>query len=178
MTRPLFALVISAFLTITPQVAGAQNADAATTALSALRSNWQNVVANITKAAEELSDDDYAYRPVGTVRTFGQMIGHIAGSQLMMCAAALGDTQPAEDAVEKAATTKVALVRALKESSTYCDRAYTQNAGGTAAAVEMFGSPSTRFGALALNAIHDGEHYGNIITYMRMRGMVPPSSKR
>ena len=57
---------------------------------------------------------------------------------------------------------------------------------GTAAAqapkdpamADMFGSKSTKIAALTLNAVHDGEYYGNIVTYVRMKGMVPPSSKR
>ena len=95
-----------------------------------------------------------------------------------MCAAALGDKQPAEDAVEKAATSKAALVTALKASTAYCEKAYAISAASAGAPVEMFGDKSTKVGALALNAVHDGEHYGNIVTYMRMKGMVPPSSKR
>jgi hypothetical protein len=57
---------------------------------------------------------------------------------------------------------------------------------GTAAAeaskdpamVDMFGSKGTKIAALTFNAVHDGEYYGNIVTYRRMKGMVPPSSKR
>jgi uncharacterized damage-inducible protein DinB len=136
------------------------------------------VIRNITVAAEELTDADYAYKPVATVRSFGELIGHVAGSQFMICAAALGEPQPAEDAVERRAKTKAALVQALKESTAYCARAYAIPASAAGVPVTLFGSPSTRVGALALNAVHDGEHYGNIITYMRMKGMVPPSSRR
>ena len=146
--------------------------------ISAMRSNWQQTIAFITTAAEELSEIDYGYRPVATVRTFGELIGHVAGSQNMICAAALGDPQPPEDAVEKAAKTKAALVKALKESTAYCAKAYAIPAATAGTAVELFGSASTRFGALTLNLMHDGEHYGNIVTYMRMKGLVPPSSRR
>jgi uncharacterized damage-inducible protein DinB len=152
--------------------------DPADAALAAMRDNWQQATDNIRKAAEEISEADYAYKPVETVRTFGQIIGHVAGSQAMMCAAALGDPIPAEDAVEKAATTKAALLDALKSSTTYCAKAYAQDGHGAAKMTDLFGQKGTRFNALALNAVHNGEHYGNIITYMRMKGMVPPSSKR
>jgi len=146
--------------------------------LAALRDNWKPVIENITKAAEELSEADYAYKPVASVRTFGELIGHIAGSQNLMCAGALGETQPAEDAVEKAAKTKADLVKALKESTAYCNKAYAITPAAAAGTVQLFGQTMTRYGALALNAVHDGEHYGNIVTYMRMKGMVPPSSRR
>lgn len=146
--------------------------------IAALKSNWEGVIRNITIAAEELSEEDYAYKPVASVRSFGELIGHIAGSQFLICATALGDPQPAEDAVERSAKTKAALVKALKESTAYCAKAYAIPASAAGASVTLFGSPSTKVGALALNAVHDGEHYGNIITYMRMKGMVPPSSRR
>lgn len=172
------ALVVGLLAPLPALAQGATATPPQDPALAALRTNWQQVIDNITMAAEELSEADYAYRPVATVRTFGEMIGHIAGSQNLMCAAALGDPQPAEDAVEKSATTKAALVKALKESTAYCARAYAIPASTSGMAIEMFGAKSTRIGALTLNAVHDGEHYGNIITYMRMKGMVPPSSRR
>ena len=174
-------LLISATL---PMAASAQSQPASASrpapdpSLAALRDNWQQVIDNITAAATELTEAEYAYRPVATVRTFGELIGHIAGSQNLMCAAALGEPQPAEDAVESTAKTKSALVAALKASNTYCAKAYAITPASAAIATELFGSPNTRAGALALNAVHDGEHYGNIITYMRMMGKVPPSSRR
>ncbi len=146
--------------------------------ITAMRSNWQQTIAYITTAADELSDADYGFRPVATVRTFGELIGHVAGTQNLICAAVLGDPQPPEDAVEKAAKTKAALVKALKESTVYCAKAYAIPAATGGAAIQLFGDASTRFGALALNLMHDGEHYGNIVTYMRIKGLVPPSSRR
>ncbi len=181
MKHLLSALILGAAL---PLTAAAQTpADAAATAgpnagIAALRTNWQQAIANITTAAEELSEANYAFRPVATVRTFGEIIGHVAGSQNMMCAAALGDPQPAEDAIEKSAKTKAALVKALHESTAYCGKAYAMPAAAAGASTQLFGETSTRVGALALNAVHDGEHYGNIITYMRILGLVPPSSRR
>ncbi len=167
----LVSLLLGAAL---PAVARAQ----ADPALAAIRTQWEGVIDNITKAAEELTEADYAYKPVATVRSFGELIGHVAGSQHMMCAASLGEPQPAEDAVEKSAKTKAALVKALKESNEHCKKAYAITASTAGMPVDLFGSKTTRVGALALNAVHDGEHYGNIITYMRMKGMVPPSSRR
>jgi uncharacterized damage-inducible protein DinB len=160
-----------------PAAGPATASDPAAAAIAGLRDNWQQVASYLTRAADQLSEADYSYRPVETVRTFGQIIGHVAGSQFMMCAAALGDSVPAEDAVEKAATTKEALVKALRESTDYCARAYAQTGAAAAAPTELFGQRVPRAQVLALNAVHDGEHYGNIVTYMRMKGMVPPSSQ-
>lgn len=146
-------------------------------AMSGIRDQWKGMIANITAAAEELTNAEYAYKPTAKVRTFGALVGHVAGTQNMICAAVLGDKQPAEDAIEKSAKTKVALVAALKASTAYCEKAYAITAGEMTAQVDMFGEKSTKIAALVLNAVHDGEHYGNIVTYMRMQGKIPPSSK-
>ena len=186
MTRLALAVALAAALpaaalaqqpAATPPSSGAA-ADPGAAGLAAMRGNWKQVTGFITAAANDFSEADYAYRPVETVRTVGQMIGHVAGAQYMMCAAALGEPPRGEDEVEKAATSKAALVKALKESTDYCARAYEQSAAATTAPAQLFGQSVTRAYALSLNAVHNGEHYGNLITYMRMKGMVPPSSRR
>ena len=139
---------------------------------------WKGVVVNITAAAEEISDAMYSYRPTPDVRTFGEMFAHVAGSQRMFCAMALGDKVPDEADVEKTAKTKAAIVAALKASNTYCERAYALSDDAVKAKVDIFGQQQTRYYALIMNATHDGEHYGNIVTYMRMNKLVPPSSRR
>lgn len=158
-----------------PRVVSAQSPGDA--AIAGVRDQWKGMVANITAAAEELTDAEYAYKPTSTVRSFGELIGHVAGTQNMICAAVLGDKQPAEDAIEKSAKTKAALVAALKASNAYCAKAYAIPAASATTEVDMFGEKSSKISALALNAVHDGEHYGNIVTYMRMQGKIPPSSK-
>lgn len=167
-------------LAVLPAVLGAQTTKTtpADAGIAAARDNWKSTIDFITTAAQELSDADYAYRPIATVRTFAGLFGHIAGSQNMYCAMALGDKEPSEDDVEKSATTKAALVKALKASNDYCAKAYAMSAANAAMSVDLFGRPSTRLGALIQNATHNGEHYGNIVTYMRMKGLVPPSSRR
>ena len=146
-------------------------------AVSAAGSAWKSVSNYLQAAAEQFPDSQYDYKPTPEVRSFGELIGHVAGSQQMFCAAALGEAQPAEDAVEKAAKTKAALVEALKKSSEYCTRAYAQTDVQAQGSVEMFGSQMSKLNVLVMNATHDNEHYGNVVTYMRMKGMVPPSSQ-
>jgi uncharacterized damage-inducible protein DinB len=156
-------------------------ADTAAPSADAVASNralWQAMTGYITTAAEELSEADYAYRPVNTVRTFGELVGHVAGAQYMFCAAALGEPPRAEDAVEKNAKSKADLVKALKESTEYCNRAYAQSDDALGQPIKLFGQDRTRMFALVMNGVHNGEHYGNIVTYMRMKGMVPPSSRQ
>jgi uncharacterized damage-inducible protein DinB len=145
--------------------------------VAAIRAMWEGQSGYLLRAAEQMPEADYAFKPVATVRTFGQLIGHVAGSQNAFCAAAVGDPERAEDEVEKSMTTKAQLVAALRASSEYCRRAYAQTDAAAAQSITLFGEKQTRMWALALNATHDGEHYGNVVTYFRIKGMVPPSSQ-
>jgi len=96
----------------------------------------------------------------------------------MFCAAATGDSARAEDDIEKKKLTKKAdLVAAMRASNEYCSRAYHQTDDASTGKVKLFGQDQTRLYALVINATHDAEHYGNLVTYLRLNGMVPPSSK-
>jgi uncharacterized damage-inducible protein DinB len=142
------------------------------------RALWKGNIGFVTQAAEELTDAQYGYRPTPDVRTFGQLFAHVAGSQKMYCAMALGEKPAGEDDVEKTATTKAAILAALRESNTYCERAYALSYDKVTAPVDIFGTQHPRYYALIANASHDAEHYGNIVTYMRLNKLVPPSSRR
>jgi uncharacterized damage-inducible protein DinB len=174
--RPVF-LLLSLAVAAAPVAAQSQASAPASGAVTASRILWQQVTRNITTTAEELPDSLYAYQPTPEVRTFGQLFGHIAGSQYLFCAAALGEPERAEDAVEKATTSKAGLVAALKASTDYCNRAYAQSDSAAMAGTELFGEKQTRVFALIMNAQHNGEHYGNLVTYLRLNGIVPPSSR-
>ncbi len=153
-------------------------APAAPSVLAADREIWTTVIGYVTAAAEQVPDSSYSYRPVPTVRTFGQLIAHIAGSQDMFCAMALGDKANPSDAIEKTTTGKAALVAALKTSTEHCQKAYAMtDADAMKRTVKVFAGERSALWALLYSTAHDNEHYGNIVTYMRMLGMVPPSSQ-
>ena len=171
--------LITLLLLALPAPALAQEARSADNpGVAALRAVWESVSGHVLRSAEQMPESDYGFRPVETVRTFGQQIAHVAGAQYSMCAAALGEPPKEEDEIEKSMTTKAQLVAALRASSEYCRRAYAQSDADAARPITMYGQARTRMYALALNATHDGEHYGNLITYLRIKGMVPPSSQR
>jgi uncharacterized damage-inducible protein DinB len=161
------ALILSS----APLVAQASSATAQT------RDLWMTVRQYILDAANDVPESLYSFRPTPDVRTFGELIGHVAGAQNMFCAMALGEKPPAEDAVEKAAKTKAALIAALRASNTYCEKAYARTDAANAGMVDVFGQQRTKLYALMMNTGHDNEHYGNIVTYMRINRMTPPSSK-
>jgi len=150
---------------------------AANVGVGGAKALWTAMTTYVTQAAEQMPEADYSFKPVATVRTFGELVGHVAGAQNMICAASLGEPQRSEDEIEKSAKTKAALVAALKASTEYCSRAYAQSDAAAAAGTKLFGQDMSRMQTLVMNAAHNAEHYGNIVTYMRIKGMVPPSSQ-
>jgi uncharacterized damage-inducible protein DinB len=147
-------------------------------AVSTARMLWEQPTQYITTVAEELPESTYAYRPTPQVRTFGQLIGHVAGAQYLFCAAAMGEPERQENDIEKTRTRKADLVTALKASTQYCAKAYAQTDRNAQQSTKLFGQERSRLYALGLNANHNAEHYGNIVTYLRLNGIVPPSSRR
>jgi uncharacterized damage-inducible protein DinB len=145
----------------------------------ALRANWDGAKKNIVQSADVMPEANYSFKPVDTVRTFGQILGHVAGANYVFCAAAKGEKSPyAEDAFEKLPT-KAAIVKALAESMTYCDAAFAGDDRKLAETIEMPFSmgKGARTRALVMNVGHLNEHYGNLVTYFRIKGIVPPSSR-
>jgi uncharacterized damage-inducible protein DinB len=131
----------------------------------------------VFRAAEKMPEEHYGFKPTEAVRTYGQIIGHIADAQYAFCSKVLGEKNPAPN-VEKTRTTKAELIAALKEACAYCDRAYDGLTDVTAGEmVQIFGKDTPKFGALNINLVHTTEHYGNLVTYMRMKDLVPPTSE-
>jgi len=173
------ALLLPITVAAAPLWAQARRAEpTANPAVSTARVLWLQLTGYITEAAEEVPEARYAYRPTAEVRTFGQLIGHIAGAQYLICAAALGEPARSEDEIERTRTTRAELLSALRASTEYCARAYAQADAAVQQPTQLFGEERSRLFALVLNATHDAEHYGNIVTYMRLNGMIPPSSRR
>jgi uncharacterized damage-inducible protein DinB len=175
---PLFALTILMASAISLAAQTQKAGDSGNSAVSAARMLWEQPTQYITTVAEELPESTYAFRPTPEVRSLGQVIGHVAGAQYLICAAALGEPARREDDIEKTRTRKVDLVAALKASTQYCTKAYAQNDRSAQQTTKLFGQERTRLFALGLNANHNAEHYGNLVTYLRLNGIVPPSSRR
>jgi uncharacterized damage-inducible protein DinB len=140
-----------------------------------VRAQWRTTSGYVLQVAMDVPEEKYSFKPTPEVRSFGELFAHVAGSESMFCAMALGEQPPAEDAVT--ATSKAGLIDALKQSAKNCERAYAQSDAAVAGSVNLFGAQRSRLYTLIMNANHDGEHYGNLVTYMRMNGMVPPSSR-
>ena len=132
----------------------------------------------IVKSAAMMSEENYKWQPTPEVRTFARLIAHIADDNNVFCGTVIGE-KVAFGAVEKALGTgsKADLQKALDDSFLVCDKAFALGddklMNETASSI---GGVQPKLGVLAFNNAHIMEHYGNIITYMRLRGLVPPSS--
>ena len=132
----------------------------------------------LLKSAEKMPEENYSFKPVDSVRTYGQILGHLADAQYYFCSIALGEKNPQLD-FEHTKTSKADLIAALNAAFTYCDKAYDGMTDVSAAQIiKLFGNDAPRLGALTVNNMHDLEHYGNLVTYLRMKNIVPPTSEQ
>jgi len=130
----------------------------------------------LLRSAETMPEENYGFKPTEAVRSFGQIVGHVADAQYTFCSAVLGEKNPAPK-VEKTKTSKADLIAALKEAFAYCDRAYAGVTDGSGPQmVKFMGSDTPKMGLLNVNQVHTIEHYGNLVTYMRIKNLVPPTS--
>ncbi len=138
---------------------------------------YTNIKGNLLRAAEKMPEENYSFKPTPDVRSFGQLVGHVADAQYLFCSGVLGEKNPAPGA-EKGKTAKADLVQAMKDGFAYCDKAYDGMTDAQAAqTTKLFGRDQTKMTLLSFNTAHDNEHCGNIVTYMRLKGLVPPSSE-
>jgi uncharacterized damage-inducible protein DinB len=146
-------------------------------------STWNKVAYSrvkdiLLRSAEKMPEENYSFKPVDTVRSYGQIIGHVADAQYLFCSIALGEQNPGLK-IEQTKTTKADLIAALNTAFVYCDKAYDGMTDASAAQmIKLFGNDAPRLAALTVNNMHDLEHYGNLVTYMRLKGIVPPSSEQ
>lgn len=168
-----------------PAALGAQSKPAAkpdpNPITTALREAWNGAKRNVRRSADVMPEAKYGFKPVDSVRTFGALLAHVAGASYEFCSAAKGEKTPhSEDEFEKGAKTKADIVKALDGSIAYCDEVYKTLDDKKAAEIAggaFGGPPGARAANLMGNTNHFNEHYGNIVTYLRINGLVPPSSQ-
>jgi len=147
------------------------------TAASGAQSYYAQIKNNIIRSADKMPEDAYGFKPTPEVRSFGQLVGHVADASYTFCSAASGGKNPSTG-IEKSKTTKADLAAAVKDAFAYCDKVYASLTDASGAEmVKFFGGERTRLNVLEFNLMHDWEHYGNMVTYMRLKGVVPPSSE-
>jgi uncharacterized protein with FMN-binding domain len=130
----------------------------------------------LLRAAEKMPDENYSFRTVPEVRTYGEMVTHVADIQFILCGMAAGEQKQGKAPENK---TKAAASAYLKSSFDYCDGVYNSMTDAAGAAkVKIFGRELTKLGVLNFNLEHDNEMYGTMVAYLRIKGIVPPSSDR
>ena len=154
--------------------AAAPSANPYSTFTKAVYGRVENI---LLRSAEKVPEEDYGFKPTDAVRSYGQIIGHVADAQYMFCSIALGEKNPAPN-IEKTKTTRADLIAALKDAFAYCDKVYDGMTDASGAQIiKLFGGDTPRLGVLMVNNMHDMEHYGNLVTYMRLNNIVPPTSE-
>jgi len=178
-------ILTAAFLFLAPlaaqtpaQPGAASTAPAKSPHILASQAMFNGAKNNILRSVDKVPEELWSFQPTPEVRTFAQLFAHVADGQYEFCGMASEGKIVNKD-IEKTATTKAAILEALKAAFAYCDAAY---AGMTdASSVEMvdfFGRKMPRLGAMNYNVSHTMEHYGNLVTYMRLKKIVPPTSRQ
>jgi uncharacterized damage-inducible protein DinB len=175
----LAAIVPVVALAQTSGSAPTQASHASPNPISASESKMYTMLSSVVvAAAEKMPEENYSFRPTPDVRTFGQLVGHLADSQFFFCSSAEGETKPGSS-VEKSKTSKADLIAALKEAVAYCSKTYaTMTDAKGSETMKLMNQDFAKLTVLAGNTAHDYEHYGNMVTYMRIKGIVPPSSEK
>ena len=176
---PAFAQAPAAAPAQAPAAQAAPAAPPAQPLSATLKGMWDGLKLNLVQSADKMPEADFAFQPTREVMTYGQLLAHVANSSFSYCARGKGEDNPNKEDFQKTRTAKADITRALNDAVAYCDAVY----GGMTdvAAMELVKSgqnlvPKARF--LITNISHDNEHYGNLVTYMRIKGLVPPSTER
>jgi uncharacterized damage-inducible protein DinB len=144
-----------------------------------LQRSYDGVKRNLTEMAAKMSDADYNFKPAPESRAYGQLFGHVANSQFNTCSALKGETNPNQGNDNEKKTTKAEFVKALADSFAYCDAAFAALSDSNVTEMIKQGQNEVARAAAAANLIsHSNEMYGTGAVYMRLKGLVPPSTER
>ena len=173
-----FCLVVSA-VACTPAPPPAPAPPPSTAIRDSIRGPYNTVKDDITKSLPLVPDNRLDFRPTPAVRSLGQLFGHVADANYLFCGVVAG-SRPEGTGKAEELKTKAELAKALADSFAFCDQAFdslNDQTGGAAVTIDFINNmPSTKLGVLAFNSAHDWEHYGNIVTYLRLNKIVPPST--
>lgn len=185
--RPVILLLLA--LLATPSVSAAQTSDsgvgAALTVSMAVSVNNMHMTIrrNLIEAAEAMPAADFAFKPTPQVRSFAELLGHVALANYFFCSMAQSEPMPTTVNFERTVADKPGAVKALGDALNYCDGVFKQTTDANANQSVKLSGPggsgqSTRALVLMFNTTHNNEHYGNVILYLRLKGIVPPSTAR
>jgi hypothetical protein len=149
------------------------------TLATGLQRSYNNIKLNLTEMSTKMSDADYTFQPTKDVRTFGQLMGHAANAQFNACSVAKGEANPNQGNDNEKKATKAEFVKALADSFAYCDGAFAVLTDASAVEHVKQGQNMVARGVPLANLVaHSNEVYGTAVPYMRIKGLVPPSTER
>jgi len=176
---PSFVVVCAAMAAAQPP-AGAQGGQKIGIAQS-LQNGYNNLKRNVTQAADKLSEADYSFKPgsMPEVRNFGQLFAHVAQAQFAQCSGVKGVPNPNQGKnLEEELKTKPEITKALADSYALCDDAFSSTTDENAMQpVRQGNNEVTRAAALYGVIVHGNEMYGTSAVYLRLKGVVPPSTE-
>ena len=141
------------------------------------KAQFTGISSFVTRSADKIPENLFSFRATPEVRMISQLFGHIADAYFAMCSAAEG-SKPPQQGLEQSATTKAALVKALADGVSYCQSVMERMTDGKGSeSVPFYFGPTPRLSILYFVTTHTYEHYGNLVTYMRLNKIVPPSSE-
>ena len=145
---------------------------------SELQGNYARIKVNVLKAADKMPPEAYSYKPTPDIRAFARVVNHVTEAQMKICGAANASTAEGKGPAETA--DKAVIVEALKASFAECDKAYAGLTDANAADMLSALGPTkrSRLSLLWGNVAHDNEQYATLSLYLRLKGIVPPSSEK
>ena len=147
-----------------------------------VKAMYATIRRDLLDTAQTMPAEEYSFKPTPEVRSFAEIISHVATANAFFCAQASGERMPATMAAIGRATDKATLVKGLTDALTFCDGVYNGTTDETfGKLVTLQGAKPSQAGrgaVLFFNTTHDNEHYGNLVVYMRLKGHVPPSTAR
>ena len=167
-------IAMAAVLTLL--AAGTALAQTANPMAGELKQMYTGVKNNLVKMSEKMPEEHYAFKAVPEIRTFGQLMAHVADSQARTCSTVAGEPKQVNAASK---TAKADLVAALKDSFAMCDVVFDSLTDAKLAeTITIRGGQRSKMAALAGMISHSNEEYGYTAVYMRLKGIVPPSSEK
>ena len=140
---------------------------------------YQFTQRNLAEAAEKMPDEHYGFRPTPDIKPFGQLVAHVALAQFGTCAMLKGEPNPRKDEKEDAIRTKTEAIALLKASAGYCDPPVSALTDTTMTELAKMGPNQVAKGLLPVSLVaHGAEMYGTMAVYLRLKGIVPPTTER
>jgi len=175
-------LFVLTLLVLTAVDASAQTSRPPQTFPAFLQAQYATLKRNITGSAEKMPAEHFSFKPAAEVMSYAEMLTHVLEVQFGYCSTVKGTANPvAGKGLMKTTTDKAAVMQLVKDSFAFCDDVMAGLTNENVLEMLTVGTAPNqrqiaRANQLTMLVVHGNEHYGNLVTYMRIKGIVPPSS--